>query len=169
MKHFQWLFLFIALLNSSLSFSDLWYEARGGISNSGPSFGAQINYAKDTQVFTFGASESTTSCFWFCYFEKDEEQEYREFYIAYGYRKYGSWYTSVIQTGLGVYKEKAIMDCDSDDSACVNETKSTVGIPIDISATIGRYAGLGVNLHFNLNEYRPLAAFRISYSLGKFN
>lgn len=163
------IFGLVALILSSSAYSEhFWFTTGGGFSNSGFNTGVTLNFAKDGKLYLLGGTASERD-----FLSRQDGILYEEIYAAYGMHESTQWTSMNFSVGLGAFKERYNLDCDTSglfDTDCDRNTKSVVvGIPIDITGTFGKYAGIGVSFHANINEIRPTVALRMTYSFGVFN
>ncbi len=159
----------MSLVSMSTHADYFWLEARAGGSNIGLNLGIQLNYAVKEHVYSIGFANPDTDLL----FDNEGNVAYEEYYIVYGIHNYKKWYSTTMQAGISAMKKQVSSSCENIGllrTECENESNSiTVGIPLDFTVTLGKYAGLGLNLHLNINSLQPLAALSINYSIGKFN
>jgi hypothetical protein len=125
-----------------------WFDLQVGYSDSSSaSFGYQLSYGKKSRVYSLGAYVHDICVF--C------DEGLGEVYFTAG---------EIVEKGFGI----ATLQIGLSLVGSEFENRTGVGIPISIRYTLGKYAGVGIGFHANINRFESVGIVTINFALGKF-
>ncbi len=155
--------LLLALFPGRMLWADTWFNARAAGSNVGIGLVWQANRSINERVHSLRLG--LHGCFLTCR-PNTKFDDLSELSYLTGFRRVGEFYSMSYHAGAGVVHGDRDVNCRTPNDC---GGKLSIGFPLAVSLTLGKYVGFGAELFANINPVQPVVGVSVGWTLGKFN